>query len=109
MPESNQHQQARRQVDLKDPRPAVIVGEITADGRPDRRREGGADGEPGETDRSLAGRQHGHDDREGERDEDVGDEALQRAEDDHLAEAVRLGAQHEEQQEERGVGQQIAP
>jgi hypothetical protein len=98
-PKRREHHHARREVDVKHPRPAVIIGQVAADRRPDRRRERCADGKSGQADRLFRARQHDHDDRESERDQDAAGKASQRAKHDHLGETVRMATQHREEEE----------
>ena len=67
--ERDDHDRARKRVDVKDGLPAVILGEIAADGRPDRRGEGHRDREQREPDRLLRLRQPGQHHGEGDGDQ----------------------------------------
>ena len=79
-------------VDEEDRLPAVILGEIAADRRADRGREGHGQREQREPDRLLRLRQLGQHHGEGHRDQDAAGEALKAAQDDHRAEIMGEGA-----------------
>ena len=106
--EGHDHDDARRRVDEEDRLPAVVLGQIAADGRTDRRREGDGEREGSEPDRLLRLRQLGQHHGEGHRDEHAAGEALQAAQDDHRAEVVREGAGDREQREQHRVRQHVA-
>ena len=103
-----QHDRAGHQVDVEDVLPAIGLGQIAADRRPDRRREGRRQREHRHPDRLLRPRQHGQRDGEGERDQHAAEEALQRAQHDHLLQVAGEGAGDRHHQEQHGVHQQIA-
>ena len=107
-PQHADHQRAGHEVDVEDVLPAPVLREIAADGRADRRREGGRKREQRKPDRLLGPRQDGDDDGEGHRDQHAAGEALDGAQHDHLLEVVRLGAGHREDEEQDRVGQQVA-
>ena len=101
------HDRAGHQVDIEDVLPAPVLGQIAADGRADRGREGGREGKQRKSDRLLRLRQQRDDQRERHRDQHAAGKSLYRAQHDHLRQILREGAGDREQQEQDGVGQQI--
>ena len=89
--------------------PAIGLGQITADSRPDRGRESRGERIQRQADRLLRLRQLGQHERKGHGNQHAAGEALQRPQNDHLAKVARKGAGHGEDQEQNSVGDEIAP
>ena len=100
---------ARHRIDEENRLPAISLGEIAADGRADRRREGYREREEREPDRLLRLRQPGQHHGESHRDQHAAGEALKAAHDDHRAEIMGEGAGDREQREQNRVDEHVAP
>ena len=107
-PEQAEHDRTRHQVDVEDVLPAEILGQVAADRRPDRRREGCGQREQGQADWLLGLGQQRDDDGERHRDQHTAREALDGAKDDHLLQVLGVGTGDREHQEQHGVYDQIA-
>ncbi|MCY1289946.1 hypothetical protein D9M70_390620 [compost metagenome] len=107
--ERNHHDDAWGRVDEEDRLPAVVLGEVAADRRADRRREGDGQGEECQSERLLRLGQPGQDHRESHGDEHAARNALQTAQHDHRAEVMGEGASRGKDREQDRICQDIAP
>ena len=103
------HHRARQRIDEEDRLPAVILGEIAADGRTDRRREGDGQREDRQTNRLLRLRQLGQHHRERHRDQHAARKSLQAPHRDHRAEIMGERAGDGEQRKQDAVGEHVEP
>ena len=106
--ERRHHHDGRHHVDEEDGLPAVILGEIAADGRADRGRKGHGQREHRKPDRLLRLRQLGQHQRERHRDQHAAGKALQAAHRDHRRQIVGEGAGDREHREQRRARQHVA-
>ncbi len=102
------HHDGRHHVDIENSLPAVVFGEIAADGGADRGREGHRKRKDGKADGLLRLRQFCQYQRECHRDHDAAGKTLQAAHRDHRRQIMGEGARDRENRKQRRAREHIA-